>query len=1782
MELIEKPPVLAGGQGAPQQTVISELLSSTGAAAKAVNGKVIRIHSPASDTSSKQKMNFFAMANEMHNSSHSDSGNDPFDSCLNHLPASSGYGTAPLSQLKVIDPLQATNFSKLLNDPKNLNRNADFADDDEQFQTMQGIDTDIFSNPSSNTSAHEKNSVGENTSDNQAHSEDQLSIPSPKLPLLQRPISNSDPTLFTSGKSPEVLGLTTVKKVNLPARSVVAVTKEGEDLCDQAEIVNVVSTQNVSSSEDSSDRSTCGHPPGVPSDEEPIITVLASNGRNRNSAQSSHRSSVCSDSSHEKTNYRERLARFHTGILQQGKLMTGGASSSDSLLTGELSVSQFTLGQKHRFFTDNSLKRPSTNVAKKKVVEAKLVHPVRTTAKVEKVIPSKYEQKLDQPYQTTPDMATTAALAAASVVAASQPFLQVQQNLDQKVTELNEKISAMANSGQRQPDEQYSQATEARIKFLENQVESLTNKRLEYLEYMQKHQMYIQDRLVRANEKQQDEAKIVQSKENQKPLVIFKEVLPDDKRPLARISRSEPTLHAHDKSMLDTPAPRRKPPSPTSYETQNKGEIKQHTPEKTSKKDPGFLAKILATPEQSPSNPMLLRDQNKDYPLKNRLGSNHTINRAKELERSMDNLNEQLRCTVFPTEVDTEIADRRHPEGPYPIDYYLVDNMEPLPSSPYPDLATVRGGNKSQVADVKGNAPVVAKYMDAQSTLRQAQTLQQHLEGNLDAVLRSRQELDLFSGKTMMNEGKVEDLRVKKMVDKHIKSMNAEIERDIMKKLLEVNEKYDKKNSRASRMIPERDTTAPPKKFKARPAPVQTKPKTTMSKPVKPVPPVPVFKKPSKQSTKYKDTMPCHLLHKPFSAEKTQKTKASVTRQPPPHVIPAPKPVYQPPIPKYVSLQGQIVPVAIPLRSPRKNTFPQPPAPTPSPGPVMTSTPVMGQSHSVLPQSPQTQPSVRSLSPTRVVDNQPSPTIGFDLPPGPQLRMDEQEDTFTTVDGEQPLSSDKIEIDGEAAVVEKPKVTLWEKQLKEKNQKHLTLLQDRACKWVGQELLAQLTRELYSPSMTHQDTIPHDQVTPDSVSDEDDHDEHIKPPSDVRAKTVAPSTSGPQVIINPGVNMDDKLVNALLKEVLMERLKSSIVSRPGPIADEATDVVGQPVAHSPQPASPPSSVMNAFNQPPMREEYQFSPPTTPELTPQHSPVPPLMSSSPGGEHKPGIPHNPTPDITPAASIADDYREPPVYSSDFESEEEEKIPLKTLNGVALDDTEDTFGGARHSLSTPEITPPPTPPSQERMPYVSPPRTPSPSLAQPSLEPSLDVPDDAEAIKELPVDGPQTNADPAVIDMSKDDEQPPSIEEVESVHEEVDEKPEMKSVGIDVAESLSLPAATSPHVAPSSPVSSDTPSLSSPVSDTINEHLSEGQWLISVQSEGEIPMRDDSDLQELVLKKCLAGTRVGKRRDSNDDTLMDTEELEPDHEKSEMEVSEGEFLFRGQAAPNKFSDFDINPEFKKPPPRIVNVAPPQNGGPTDVSLGEVSIGQRLVSDKGGRRDAPGLKNFSRAFSSDRTPEPQPEDDKQASPLGVSDDDDASEAGAVAQPKVTVRSPSPIQRHSPISRGGLSGTYPTGNRGKPMGGMIMSTGMPRGDRGGRFRSGISGQHPQRTNRNMSPEPRRTSATLSGELADMLSSRDSFQATQSDLETRTMTPDQMNVEALLQSKDYFSTTQSDFGSTDFTTHGDEPTEATANDEGGTPTPSPRSKPRQVSVTIPSMVEEDESESVEDVSEYT
>ena len=81
-------------------------------------------------------------------------------------------------------------------------------------------------------------------------------------------------------------------------------------------------------------------------------------------------------------------------------------------------------------------------------------------------------------------------------------------------------------------------------------------------------------------------------------------------------------------------------------------------------------------------------------------------------------------------------------------------------------------------------------------------------------------------------------------------------------------------------------------------------------------------------------------------------------------------------------------------------------------------------------------------------------TNGKILIAGHQLNREDYDDTFTTDGGEQP--SDKIEIDGEAPPIVKPKVTLWDEKRQEHYQKHLNLVQDRACQWLGQEVLAQV------------------------------------------------------------------------------------------------------------------------------------------------------------------------------------------------------------------------------------------------------------------------------------------------------------------------------------------------------------------------------------------------------------------------------------------------------------------------------------------------------------------------------------------------------------------------------------------------------------------------------------------------------------------------------------------------------------------------------------------------------
>ncbi|XP_072030129.1 protein TALPID3-like [Amphiura filiformis] len=403
------------------------------------------------------------------------------------------------------------------------------------------------------------------------------------------------------------------------------------------------------------------------------------------------------------------------------------------------------------------------------------------------------------------------------------------------------------------------------------------------------------------------------------------------------------------------------------------------------------------------------------------------------------------------------------------------------------------------------------------------------------------------------------------------------------------------------------------------------------------------------------------------------------------------------------------------------------------------------------------------------------------------------------------------------------------------------VLENQAVEWIEQELMARMISELNN---RQQQKEPRP-TSPDSSI--------MSAASSQTSMVEAYGAAGLQLFVDAGQPVNPELVDGLVREALEEKIAAMLGQRqrePRPISVET-----QKRESSPEPVF-----------------VQRSPIPTPEVTPKASPVhtPPTAGS---------------PITTPAASIAE--------SSLAESEPES---VKTPEPPPREETPAPLPVPTSPVATPAATPPPTPPKAPT-PELSPRESPVPlllnetDLPTPSATPEPVSPEpEPEKIEETP---PRTPTPPPAEPTPPPPPPPPPVESSETESEE------------------------SPDVTTAS------------VSETVGKDISEGEWLIS-KSEGQVDL-----IQDALAAKDMKLFEAS----SADSTMRGTEDIERDLQEP---PSEGEIL------PSRFRKFNLTddpvvalltklghplqstPEFKPPVRRSSD-----NGA---RSPGEVSLGQR----------------------------------------------------------------------------------------------------------------------------------------------------------------------------------------------------------------------------------------------------
>ncbi|XP_064602913.1 TALPID3 protein-like isoform X2 [Liolophura sinensis] len=454
--------------------------------------------------------------------------------------------------------------------------------------------------------------------------------------------------------------------------------------------------------------------------------------------------------------------------------------------------------------------------------------------------------------------------------------------------------------------------------------------------------------------------------------------------------------------------------------------------------------------------------------------------------------------------------------------------------------------------------------------------------------------------------------------------------------------------------------------------------------------------------------------------------------------------------------------------------------------------------------------------------------------------------------------------------------------------------------------MARFVADMYSDSRGKEVPV----AVPDSTHGHTDSDSESGSASILGAVGGA----GLQLFVDAGQPVNSQLVSEVIKEVLQEKIASLLGEFPEREEKPLAERAGSPnLVQEERAGGSPSPKPSHSTKPLPRSPRKVIP--TPEPTPRSSPV----ASSPPAT---------SPVYTPIQSVEIEEEMSPVPQAPVEPKEE--APVATLLETSLEPSSasvdivdmmnkiaatvtfpveegpvvQTTGAAATPIASPE------PPHDMREPeevIVTPPLSGSPVRTDSPLEADLarGSPRENETVSPLPkkevvtqtdMETPTQTPQPERIDMST------SISNVKPMQDEV----------------ISLSQ-------------SDITSLTSSLTETVNESLSEGQWLVS-HSEGQLP---HIALNEAVRLKVQTGhNRLGDF--SLASTLRDTEDLETD-----ISHSEGEFCHQSLEDPTGMlallNKIQAGAGFYQYDLTLPDVQAVLNQ--TGASTGEISLGQQV---------------------------------------------------------------------------------------------------------------------------------------------------------------------------------------------------------------------------------------------------
>ncbi|XP_076099999.1 protein TALPID3-like isoform X2 [Mytilus galloprovincialis] len=1211
-------------------------------------------------------------------------------------------------------------------------------------------------------------------------------------------------------------------------------------------------------------------------------------------------------------------------LIRQGAPVEGMELQDRKKLSSDVQISQSTVFDRQKI-KEALTKRHENSGPVKRVIQPKFVKPKGTD--------SSETNKTDQ---------MTASVAASVAMAATAPFLQAQQELENRMKDMLAKISEIQNG-----KTVNTSVEDDRVKELERQVTSLTEQRIQHLEKLQEHQAELQAKLLMMTKsvpnrggsppetplhtpviyRQQGISSFKPKKDSGKSSSRPKSTSPARRPKTTSLSRSNLSKGMTDdpcESPFDTPNPRSKAPKPVAFNTSR---IK--TQDKNNNTNMGILEEILASSESprqtfsSPQLPVLKAD------IDEHLSKSPELRKAEKLVGDLSGINDDVKSLVHEVDRCKLLEDRKKKIdkekdlllGPSPLDMYLITSSGNF-STPYKSVP--------ELSYHHFNAPLPPGFNEAEHVLQDVSKARNCLEANLQSVLRSQQENEVYAILENLHQNRSDPGRahLQQKIDKWVTKLRQQVESEITDDVVVA--ELQKAHLPVYRIPPPTVVSTQI---------IQGKDKFGMTKPVsgqakhgarinlgvgrrqpgkenkqdlvKPI------KKDSRSLNEDEDfmnrvygrtrfqgkrtTAKDPYLH--FKTETKQKvehpkgityTKGHTVRSTksqtsvgikqfyfnPTHgtYIPVNTNVTSGPIP------GSLIQMAIPLGEPRmEGGLTAPVTMTPQRGPI-TSTPV-----SKIPVTAEKNTALITV---------PAENINIQKRAQELTKQEEAELTEVVYDDDfSPESAPGIELPGYNVpspptprqsfppdIPGQNRVIAVSDQIAE-DIKRQEALENKAVEWVEQELMAKVISKMSTNRTIEPPHISHfvEEVEESVCSDHENSMFLME----------ALGHNGLQLFIDAGQPVDMSLVNSLVKECVLEKVFSMLGKK--------SDDLQTGMAHTEMRISTGSSTEHGQIRDLQKDEFDNRHVITPKPTPKSSPIMSPVQTK--------LPPLTPPNSPPIGKEIYDIQKFEVIKPEYESELSESIDIseemRQLQGKLSIPEEKVMTQEIHTVITPVTTPVPEEDTFKEQRSVSPqPLTPSnerkeiviPTIQAQGTEvsdESTQMPETAAVIKESAVETvlPEPWGDPYL----------PIPEENPDFEIEFLDHPVPITLCAAPADDMvatqsliSLPRSGSPKtITPdgqSSPVSSDnSTTLQSSVSDTFNQSVSMGQWLLS-KSEGEVAdyiLNDD-------LRQRIAKSSKNRGDCSIADTLKDTTELV---DESMEPFSEGEFQYRTDLSPEK---------------------------------------------------------------------------------------------------------------------------------------------------------------------------------------------------------------------------------------------------------------------------------------------